>query len=108
MANLFNLPAPLPIPNEPELFEELVKKDQVCIERIVSTGQITPENEWYEQKNDEWVVLLQGKAKLLYDHEKGETKTLQAGDYLLIPAMRKHRVVYTSTEPPCIWLAVHF
>jgi len=33
---------------------------------------------------------------------------LGKGDYVLIPPMQKHRVVYTSQEPPCIWLAVHF
>ncbi|NEO01320.1 MAG: cupin, partial [Moorea sp. SIO3I7] len=32
---------------------------------------------------------------------------LKPGDYLFIKAHQKHRVEYTSAEPPCIWLAVH-
>ncbi|MGA1199705.1 MAG: cupin, partial [Candidatus Latescibacterota bacterium] len=28
-------------------------------------------------------------------------------DHILIPAHKKHRVTHTSTDPPCIWLAIH-
>jgi cupin 2 domain-containing protein len=101
-SNLFDLPNSLP--NE-ERFEPLLKNDRILIERIISTGQTTPGGEWYDQPRDEWVVLLQGEAKLGF--EDGSTIELQPGDYLLIPAHQKHRVEYTSTNPPCIWLAVH-
>ena len=40
-------------------------------------------------------------------YEGGRTRRLHAGDHALIPAHTKHRVEYTSTHPPCIWLAVH-
>lgn len=100
--NLFNLPAFLP---DEEVFEPLVSHDGVLIERIVSTGQTTPEGEWYDQDRDEWVALLQGEATLAY--KDGEICELRAGDYLLIPAHRKHRVEFTSITQPCIWLAVH-
>lgn len=106
LANIFKLPTPLPDSNEEELFEELLANPNLKIERIVSNGQTTPEGKWYEQATAEWVVLLQGNAELTY--ENGEQTQLKAGDYLLIPAMKKHRVSYTSTEPPCIWLAIHF
>ena len=77
----------------------------IQIERIISTGQTTPSGQWYNQELDEWVILLQGEAELCYaDYTKIK---LKAGDYLLIPAHTKHRVEYTSIEPPCIWLAVH-
>jgi cupin 2 domain-containing protein len=102
-ANIFNLPSFLP--NE-EIFESLVSSQTVAIERIISTGQITPAGEWYEQERDEWVIILQGKASIAY--AGGATIDLIAGDYLLIPALQKHRVAYTSTDPPCIWLAIHF
>ncbi len=100
----------LPQSNESELFEALVedKEKGVLVERIVSTGQITPENEWYDQEKDEWVVLLQGEAKLLFDEIGGEELSLEVGDAVFIQAKRRHRVVFTSSEPPCIWLAVHF
>jgi cupin 2 domain-containing protein len=102
MPNLFNLPDPLPTQ---EQFDTLIPDHGVKIERILSTGQITPEGEWYDQDRDEWVILLQGNAKLEY--EDGQTLSLKSGDHILIPAHKKHRVVYTSTDPPCIWLAVH-
>ncbi|MGB0931616.1 MAG: cupin domain-containing protein [Chitinophagales bacterium] len=93
-----------------EIFEALHQNDKkgVLIERIISAGQITPENEWYDQEKDEWVVLLQGKATLLFDEVGGELLSLKGGDSVFIEAKRKHRVVFTSKEPACIWLAVHF
>ncbi|NET59612.1 MAG: cupin domain-containing protein [Symploca sp. SIO2E6] len=102
MNNIFQLPSPLPAS---ELFESLISTEKVVIERIISTGQATPPGEWYNQETDEWVILLQGKAELSY--ENGERIFLQAGDYLMIPAHVKHRVEDTSSDPPCIWLAVH-
>ena len=74
------------------------------IERIVSSGQTTPTREWYDQDQDEWVVLIQGESELEY--ENGDKQRLTAGDHVLIPAHLRHRIVYTSAEPPCIWIAV--
>lgn len=102
MANIFNLPPELPAE---EYFEPLVSGDNVLIERIISAGQTTPVGEWYDQERDEWVILLQGEARVGYTD--GSIIVLKAGDYIFIPAHQKHRVEYTSSEPPCIWLAVH-
>lgn len=102
MENIFHLPTALP---SEELFEPLVEKDHILIERIISTGQATPPGEWYDQDRDEWVILLQGEAILSYTD--GTQVQLKAGDYLFIPAHQKHRVEYTGSNPPCIWLAVH-
>ena len=102
MANIFKLPASLPTE---ELFETLLKSEKVLIERIISTGQTTPPGEWYDQDTDEWVILLQGEAELSY--ADGSRIKLCSGDYVFIPARFQHRVEYTSSEPPCIWLAVH-
>ena len=102
MNNIFELPAKLP--NE-EIFDLLVSADNILIERIISSGQTTPEGEWLEQERDEWVILLQGEAELAYS-DYSQIR-LKKGDYLLIPAHQKHRVSYTSNEPPCIWLAIH-
>ncbi|MDY7012742.1 MAG: cupin domain-containing protein [Cyanobacteriota bacterium] len=101
--NIFQLPSNLP--NE-EVFEAIVQRDRVLIERIISTGQTTLPGDWYDQERDEWVIVLQGEAQLAYDDST--TIDLSAGDYLLIPAHQKHRVAYTSSDPSCIWLAVHF
>ena len=99
--NLFGLPNPLP---EDEEFTELFHSKDLRIERIVSTGQTTPEGQWYDQDEDEWVALIQGEAVLEY--ENGERLNLSAGDHVLLPAHCRHRVAYTSPQPPCIWLAV--
>ena len=103
MPNLFTLPEPLP---SEETFETLINSSGVHIERIISTGQTTPADQWYDQSEDEWVVLLQGDAVLSY--EDGSSLPLTVGDYVLIPAHTRHRVAYTSQSPPCIWLAIHF
>jgi len=103
MANIFNLPTQL---LREELFESLFNNEKILIERVVSTGQITPENEWYDQERDEWLILLQGDAELSY--EDASRIKLRRGDYLFIPAHQKHRVEYTSSEPPCIWLTIFF
>lgn len=102
MANIFDLPSSLP---PEEYFEPLISGTNLRIERIVSTGQITPVGEWYDQEWDEWVILLQGTATLRYGD--GSVCQLNAGDYVFIPAHQNHRVDYTSTNPPCVWLAVH-
>lgn len=89
---------------EPELFDTLAAgAGSIRVERIVSNGQVTPEGEWYDQDLDEWVVVLEGEARLHY--MDGEEVGLKKGDSLFLPKRRKHRVVYTSS--PCIWLAIH-
>lgn len=85
-----------------EDFLEIFRSGKVRIERIVSTGQCSPEDFWYDQEEHEWVILLQGKATILY--EDGTEKELQKGDFLFLPAHLKHRVSYTSKDPCCIWL----
>lgn len=102
IGNIFEIGEPC---SDRELFEPLLETNQLLVERIISTGQTTPESEWYDQPRDEWVLLLQGEAQLMY--EDGSTIDLKAGDYLLIPAHQKHRVSYTSSNPACIWLAIH-
>lgn len=99
LANLFR---DLPVPPTGEAFEELVRLGPVRIERIASSA--TPESVLYDQPQDEWVVLLQGEARLWLD---GTELALGPGDHLTIPSRTPHRVLATSAEPPCIWLAVH-
>jgi cupin 2 domain-containing protein len=102
MPNLFELPTSLP---PTELFEPLATGKGLLIQRIISSGQQTPPNTWFDQPQAEWVVLLQGEAELGY--EDGTSLRLKPGDYVLIPARQRHRVEYTSIDPACIWLAVH-
>lgn len=101
MPNLLaNLPTSLP----EELTTVLAQSSHVRIERIVSTGQASPEGFWYDQGEHEWVVLLQGAATLGF--EDGITIDMNPGDYVWIPAHQKHRVERTSTLEPTVWLAI--
>lgn len=88
-----------------EVLETLIKTPGLLVERIVSHGQTTVIGEWYDQAGDEWVLLLTGRAVIRF--ESDETIELLPGDYLFIPAHRKHRVEFTSADPDCIWLAIH-
>lgn len=90
-----------------EYFETLLQRQHLRIERIVSTGQMTPEDSWYDQEWDEWVLVVRGSATLVFA-DTPQAVALQAGDYVLIPAHRRHRVSWTDPEQETLWLAVHF
>lgn len=95
------------LPDSPdEIFETLLEKSGIKIERIISSGQATPAGEWYDQAGDEWVVLLSGSATLMIEGEISPLR-LAAGDYLLLPAGCRHRVEWTDPAVKSVWLAVH-
>lgn len=91
-----------------ECFERLIAQAGVLIERIVSTGQVSPEGFWYDDPRDEWVVLLAGAAELEFEAQGGARHRMRPGDYVHIPAHCRHRVVWTDTAAPTVWLAVYF
>ena len=90
MKNLFH---GIPAHVAEELTETLVKTDNVRIERIVSHGHASPEDFWYDQEESEWVVVLQGAAKLQFDDKIIELAT---GASINIPARQRHRARSTS------------
>ena len=101
-----NLLDPLPPAKRAEVFTELLAQNGMRIERIVSGGQVTPEEAPSVQDADEWVVVLQGSAAIrLEGHAEA---ALAPGDHLLIPGGTKHWVTRTDPDPPTVWLAVHF
>ena len=100
-----NLLNELPTDLAEEQFTTLCEADGLRIERIVSRGQTSPPGFWYDQDENEFVTLLQGEAVISYDD--GSAKLI-AGDTVLIPAHKKHRVDFTSVEPPCVWLCVFY
>ena len=102
-----NLFADVPDESPEEIFDELLRGGPFKLERIISSGQATPPGEWYDQEQDEWVILLSGAARLRFaDSEK--TIQLQPGDYLNIPAHVPHRVEWTDPEQKTLWLVLHY
>jgi len=90
-----------------EQFATILQRPGLRIERIVSTGQASPENFWYDQDEGEWVLLLQGEAKLRFADE-ADARHLRAGDFIDIAAHRRHRVDWTSPDGATVWLAVFY
>jgi len=105
MTSVTNLFADLAPHGPDEAYSTLLERPGVRIERIVSHGHATPSDAPYEQPGDEWVLLVQGAARLWLDGT-GE-RALAPGDHLLIPAGCRHRVTWTSPDEPTVWLAVH-
>lgn len=104
MRNLFtDLPQHLP----EELVKILAASGNVRIEQIVSTGHASPEGFWYDQDQSEWVTVLKGEAELRFEGDDASLH-LKPGDYLNIPAHRKHRVDWTTPDEPTVWLAVFY
>ena len=101
-----NLFAAVPDSADQEQALELFAGPGVRIERIVSTGQASPEGFWYDQEQDEWVVVLRGSASLEVEGEE-DGIDMGPGDWIYLPAHRRHRVAATGTSEPTIWLAVH-
>jgi len=102
MTNLFDQ---IPANFRSELFQPLLEIPNCRIERIVSHGHSSPPDFWYDQDQHEWVLLIQGAARLQF-----EDKVIQMrpGDFTSIPAHKKHRVEWTTPDEPTIWLAVHY
>lgn len=90
-----------------ELVDVLTESKHVRIERIVSAGQTSPSDFWYDQDEAEWVAVLKGEAKLLFEGDETPIE-LGPGDHLVIPAHHKHRVQWTAPDEPTVWLAVFY
>jgi cupin 2 domain-containing protein len=102
-ANLFADTVPV-LPAE--AVATLAEAGSVRIERIVSHGHASPAGFWYDQERHEWVAVLRGAGRLAF--EDGATVELGPGDWVNIPAHRKHRVDWTTPAEPTVWLAVHY
>ncbi len=102
--NLFtDIPETLP----DELIETIHESDNIRIERIVSAGHCSNDGFWYDQETSEWIVVLSGRARLEFASDDKPVE-LGPGDYLNIPAHRRHRVAWTDPQTKTIWLAVHY
>jgi len=88
-----------------EQFVELLSRPGLRIERILSSGQASPPDFWYDQAQGEWVLLLRGEARLAFEDEP-VSRLLKPGDFVDIAPHRRHRV--ESTAATTVWLAVHY
>lgn len=102
-SNIFEL-----IPDEisNELFENIVTGENIRIERIISKGHVSPESGWYDQDENEWVIVLTGQAKIEFDNKAAVH--LVSGSYLNIPAHTLHKVSWTDPDTETIWLAIYY
>ena len=101
-----NILASLPAALDTEVFSELLRDKNIRIERIVSKGHGSPAAGWYDQEDNEWVLVLEGAGTILFADSR--QVTLRKGDFLHIPAREKHRVTWTDPDRLTIWLAVHY
>ena len=95
---------PSSLPNE--MFNALISNENIRIERILSHGHSSPEEGWYNQDENEWVMVLEGQGVIEFDD--GRVVTLSKGDYINIAAREKHKVVGTVENVVTIWLAVFY
>ena len=100
-----NLLRDLPDAAAGEAVETLLAAPGVRIDRIVSLGQASPPDFWYDQPEWEWVLLFAGAARLRFADEP-EPRLLGPGDWVEIAAHRLHRVDWTDPGTPTVWLAV--
>jgi len=103
LANIFS-DIPAEIPNE--IFEDIITTEKLRVERIVSKGHVSPDSQWYDQTENEWVIVLSGYGVIEYIN--GDKVTLRQGDYLHIQSHEKHRVIESSPDENTVWLAIFY
>lgn len=90
-----------------EFIETITETEHVRIERIVSRGHASAAGFWYDQTEDEYVLLLQGRACLCFEGET-ECLTMAPGDGIIIPKRVRHRIEWTDPDQDTVWLAVFY
>jgi cupin 2 domain-containing protein len=101
-----NLMSFTPTPGHGESVRTLFDSPEVRIETIVSHGHSSPEGFYYDQTEDEWVLLVSGRAALGFEGQADPVE-LGPGDCILLPAHCRHRVKWTEPGIDTVWLAVY-
>jgi cupin 2 domain-containing protein len=104
-ATFTNIYDDLPRHMPKEVVQTLIRAADVRIERIISHGHASPPDFWYDQPQSEWVIVLQGAARLQFEDRVIDMKP---GDFINIPAFVKHRVDWTTPDEPTVWLGVRY
>lgn len=105
MSNKQNLLTNIPTSIPDEIFETIISKQNIKIERIISKGHKSEPDFWYDQDQSEWILILKGEARLQFEDK---FLHLIPGDYLNIAPHQKHRIDWTTPEEETIWLAVFY
>ena len=90
-----------------EIIETLVDSGKVKIERIISDSHASAEGFWYDQDENELVMLLKGSAALRLEGQE-DLVLLEPGDWVDIEAHVRHRVEWTDPKQKTVWLAVFY
>ena len=90
-----------------EWTEVLARGGGARVERIVSRGHSSPEGFWYDQDAWEWVTVVKGRARVMFEGER-DSVSLGPGDHLTIPPRTRHRVQWTDPDEDTVWVAVHY
>ncbi len=88
-----------------EIIEDIIFTKSFRLEKISSFGYPTPNNKWYNQDKNEWVLLLKGQATLKFKKDVSRIN-LKEGDYIFLEKHLEHRVEYVSKD--AIWLCIHY
>ncbi len=107
MNDIQNIFSSIPDDFPQELLQDILITDGFKVERIVSKGHSSPEGFWYDQDENEWVILLKGSAGLLFEGSDDMVE-LKPGDYIDIPAHLKHRVQWTDPNIETVWIAIMY
>jgi len=102
---LNNIFAEIPDELDNELMQVLQQSDNIKIQRIVSKGQVSPETGWYDQQQNEWVIVIKGEAVITFEQTE---VAMQAGSYINIPAHTRHKVSWTHPDLETVWLVVYY
>ena len=102
--NLFRMECPEP---GAEIKRRLATGDGWSLMLISSNAYASPEGEWFDQVENEWVLVLRGSARLRLS-APDRFLDLSAGDHLMIPPHQRHRLVRTDSDPGTLWLALHW
>jgi cupin 2 domain-containing protein len=103
--NVTNIFDDLPQHMPKEVVQTLIRAADVRIERIISHGHASAADFWYDQPQHEWVIVLKGAARLQFEDGMVEMKV---GDFINIPAFKKHRVDWTTPDELTVWLGVRY
>jgi cupin 2 domain-containing protein len=102
-----NLLQNIPAAMRTEFVERIAWRKGVRIERIVSHGHASAAGFWYDQAETEWVLLVQGAARIRFE-ENDTVIEMGPGDHITIPARARHRVEWCAPNQDTIWIAVFY